>query len=204
MKNTAVINVCNRQLDVLLLESRSYFKVKSFSFLPKVGFQPVKGNSHRLQALYLWAIKVFCVLIIIQKQLNHSLMRKAPLIALPQPPILCELWDHESIDCKLMTGMRLFRQMQKTFLWCAVGFLSGAPECGYKASSSSASLYPGHLFHQCGGVWLDAAGMEALLRLLMGCCIRARWNSGSKRWWETTSLRKVHFFCQDTACRTLW
>lgn len=49
----AVINVCNRQLDVLLLESRSYFKVKSFSFLPKVGFQPVKGTSHRFQGLYL-------------------------------------------------------------------------------------------------------------------------------------------------------
>lgn len=74
MKNTAVINVCNKQLDVLLLECRSYFKVKSFSFLPKVGFQLVKGTSHRFQGLYLWAIKVFFVLIIIQNQLNYSLI----------------------------------------------------------------------------------------------------------------------------------
>lgn len=97
-----MINVCNRQLDVLLSESRSYFEVKSFSFLPKVGFQPVRGISHRFQGLYLWGIKVFFVLIIIQKHLNYRLIRKAPLIALPESLIVRELWGHESIDYKLI------------------------------------------------------------------------------------------------------
>lgn len=96
MKNTAVINVCNRQLNVLLLELRSYFKVKSFNFLPKVGFH-LEGNFTQISR-YLWAIKIFFVLIIIQNQLNYSLIRKASLIALLESAIICELWDHESID----------------------------------------------------------------------------------------------------------
>lgn len=41
------------QLDVLLLEFGSYFKVKRFSFLPKVGFQLVKWASYRFQGPYL-------------------------------------------------------------------------------------------------------------------------------------------------------
>lgn len=41
------------ELDVLLLEFGSYFKVKSFSFLPKVDFQLVKWASSRFQHLYL-------------------------------------------------------------------------------------------------------------------------------------------------------
>lgn len=38
-------------------------------------------------------------------KLNHSLMGKDPLIALPQSPISPALWDHEDIEHKLMPSI---------------------------------------------------------------------------------------------------
>lgn len=89
------------------------------------------------------------------KAAEPQLIRKAPLIALPESPILLhELWEHESIACKLIDKHEavLTNTENISVMCCWISLCC----CRMWVPSilTLASLHPGHLYPQHGGIWI--------------------------------------------------